>query len=120
MRFMYLIYEDREFGATLPRPQIEQAMKEYQAFESDLKQTGHWVAGSMLDTKTTKTIQGHNGSASTKDGPFGKTKEQVGGFYLVEAKDLNEALKLAQRIPSAKWGAVEVKAVEPEGQSPIR
>src|SRR2546430_15561118 len=105
MRFMYLIYEDREFGATLPRPQIEQAMKEYQAFESDLKQTGHWVAGSMLDTKTTKTIQGHNGSASTKDRPVGKTKGQAGGFYLVEAKDPNEALKLPERRPSAKRGA---------------
>jgi hypothetical protein len=109
MKFMYLIYEDRELGATLPREQIQQAMKDYQAFESDLKQTGHWVAGSMLDTKTTKTIEGHNGSATTKEGPFGKAKEQVGGYYVVEAKDLNEALKLAQRVPSAKWGAVEVK-----------
>lgn len=120
MRFMYLIYEDREFGSTLPKQQIDQAMKEYQAFERDLKQTGHWVAGSMLDTKTTKTIKGHNGSATTKDGPFVSSKEQVGGFYLVEARDLNEALTIAQRIPSAKWGAVEVKAVEPEGQSQIR
>ena len=49
-----------------------------------------------------------------------QSKEQVGGFYLVEAKDLNEAVKLAQRIPSAKWGAVEVKAVEPEGQPASR
>jgi hypothetical protein len=109
MRFMYLIYEDREFGATLPKEQIQQAMKEYQAFENDLKQTGHWVAGSMLDTKTTKTIKGQNGSATTKDGPFVKAKEQVGGFYVVEARDFSEAVKLAQRIPSAKWGAVEVK-----------
>jgi hypothetical protein len=120
MRFMYLIYEDREYGSTLPRQEIQQAMREYQVFERDLKQTGHWVAGSMLDTKTTKTIQGQNGSASTKDGPFVKSKEQVGGFYLVEARDLDEALQLAQRIPSAKWGAVEVKAVEPEGQSALR
>jgi len=116
MRFMYLIYEDREFGATLPKHQIEQAMREYQAFENNLKQTGHWVAGSMLDTRTTKTIQGDNGSSSTKDGPFVKSKEQVGGFYLVEARDLTEAVQLAKQIPSAKWGAVEVKAVEPESQ----
>jgi hypothetical protein len=117
---MYLIYEDRELGATLPKEQIQQAMKDYQAFEQNLKQTGHWVAGSMLDTKTTKTIEGHNGSPSTKDGPLGKVKEQVGGFYLVEAKDLNEAVNLAKGIPSAKWGAVEVKAVEPEGQPAVR
>jgi hypothetical protein len=118
MKFMYLIYEDRELGATLPKEQIQQAIKAYQAFENDLKQTGHWVAGSMLDTKTTKTIEGHNGSATTKDGPFVKAKEQVGGYYVVEAKDLNEALKLAQRVPSAKWGAVEVK--ELTHGSPVR
>ena len=63
----------------------------------------------MLDTKTTKTIQGHNGSSRTKEGPFVNSREQVGGFYVVEARDLNEAVKLAQRIPSTKWGAVEVK-----------
>jgi hypothetical protein len=111
MKFMYLIYEDREYGATLPKEQIQQAMKEYQAFENDLKQTGHWVAGSMLDTKTTRTIQGQNGSA--KEGPFVQSKDQVGGYYVVEARDLNEAVKLAQRIPSAKWGAVEVKELAP-------
>ena len=61
MKFMYLIYEDREFGATLPKQQIEQAMRDYQAYEQSLKQTGHWVAGSMLDTRTTKTVEGQNG-----------------------------------------------------------
>jgi len=111
MRYMYLIYEDREFGATLPKQQIEQAMRDYQAFEQNLKQTGHWVAGSMLDTKTTKTVEGQNGSATTKDGPHVQAKEQVAGFYIVEAKDLNEAVTLAKQVPSAKWGAVEVKAV---------
>lgn len=109
MKFMYLIYEDREFGMTLPKEVIDRAKHDYQAFENDLKQTGHWVAGSMLDTKHTKTIKGQNGSSTTKDGPFVTAKEQVGGYYVVEAKDFNEALTLAKRIPSAKWGAVEVK-----------
>jgi hypothetical protein len=111
MRYMYLIYEDRELGATLPKQQIEQAMRDYQAFEKNLKNTGHWIAGSMLDTNTTKTVEGHNGSATTKDGPYVKAKEQVAGFYIVDAKDLNEAVSLAKEVPSAKWGAVEVKAV---------
>ena len=112
MKYLYLIYEDRKLGATLPKEQIERAMKEYQAFDQSLKQTGHFVSSNMLDTNTIKTIQGEGGRPAAKDGAFANMKEQLGGYYVVEAKDLNEAVKLAERIPSAKWGAVEVRPID--------
>jgi hypothetical protein len=111
MKFLCLIYEDRELGATLPRAEIEKAMKDYQAFNESIKRSGNYVTGNMVDTTRTKTVKGHNGSSSTKDGPYVKSKEQVGGYYVVEAIDLNEAVKIAAQIPSAKWGAVEVKPI---------
>lgn len=112
MKYLCLIYEDRFAGKTLPQSEIEQAMKEYWAFEDSIKQTGNYVGSNALqDTTTATTVRVRNGKLSATDGPFVETKEQLGGYYLIEAKDLNEAIKVAGRIPSAKWGAVEVRPI---------
>ena len=112
MRYLCLIYEDRVAGKTLPQTEIEKAMKEYWAFEDGIKLTGHFVASEALeDTSVATTVRVRNGKISTTDGPFAETKEQLGGFYLISAKDLNDAINVAAKIPSAKWGAVEVRPI---------
>ena len=65
----------------------------------------------LQHTDTATTVRVRNGKVSTTDGPFAETKEQLGGYYLISAKDLNEAISIASRIPSAKWGSVEVRPV---------
>lgn len=112
MKYLCLIYEDRAVGRTLPQAEIERAMKEYSTFEDSVKQSGHYLGSNALeDTSAATTVRVRNGKISTTDGPFMETKEQLGGYYLIEAKDLNDAIKVAARIPSAKWGAIEVRPV---------
>ena len=74
---------------------------------------GHYLGGEALKpVHTATTIRVRNGKMSTTDGPFAETKEQLGGYYLIEAKDLNEAIQVAAKIPSAKTGSVEVRPIE--------
>jgi hypothetical protein len=87
-------------------------MGEYFAFTADIQKNGKFVAGEALQpTGTATTVRVRNGKISTTDGPYVETKEQLGGFYLIEAKDLNEAIQIASRIPSARYGGVEVRPV---------
>jgi hypothetical protein len=112
MKYLCLIYEDRVAGKTLPQAEIQKAMKEYGAFEDSVKQSGHYLGSNALkDTSAAKTVRVRNGKISATDGPFVETKEQLGGYYLIEAKDWDDAIKIAGRIPSAKWGAVEVRPI---------
>ena len=88
-------------------------MGEYFAFTEDIKKSGHYVGGKALQPVNTATsVRVRSGKMSTTDGPFAETKEQLGGYYLIEAKDLNDALQVASRIPSAKIGTVEVRPIQ--------
>lgn len=112
MKYLCLIYEDRVAGKTLPEAEIKKAMQEYWAFEDSIKQSRHLLGSNALeDTSSAKTVRVRNGKISTTDGPFAETKEQLGGYYLIEAKNFDDAIKIAARIPSAKWGAVEVRPI---------
>jgi hypothetical protein len=112
MRYLCLIYENEKQWESLPPAESEAIMNEYFAFTEDIRKNGKMVAGEALQpTVTATTVRVRNGKVSTTDGPFVETKEQLGGFYLIEAKDLNEALKIASRIPSARFGGVEVRPV---------
>jgi len=87
-------------------------MAEYGAFTESVRKNGHWIAAERLQpVQTATTVRIRNGKLSTTDGPYAETKEQLGGFYLINAKDLNDALQVASRIPSAKWGSVEVRPI---------
>ena len=84
----------------MPKADADAIMGEYFAFTDDIKESGHYVAGEALQpVHTATTVRVRNGKVSTTDGPFAETKEQLGGFYLIEAKDLNEAIQVAARIP---------------------
>src|SRR5687768_12434307 len=113
MKYLCLIYDEESKMATMSEQDANAFMGEYFAFTEDIKKSGHYLGGEALKpVSTATTIRVRNGKMSTTDGPFAETKEQLGGYYLIEAADLNEALQIAAKIPSARTGAVEVRPVE--------
>jgi hypothetical protein len=112
MKYLCLIYdEERKLGA-MSKKESDAFMGEYGAFTQDIKNSDHYIAGEALTpVSTATTIRARNGKIATTDGPFAETKEQLGGFYLIEARDLNDAIQVASRIPSAKTGSVEVRPI---------
>ena len=112
MKYLCLIYDDEKKMAGMSQAEGDKFMGEYFAFTEDIRKSGHLVAGEALQPiETATTLRLRNGKLSTTDGPFAETKEQLGGFYLVEAKDLNEAIQVASRIPSVRTGSIEVRPV---------
>jgi hypothetical protein len=96
----------------MPRSESDALLGEYHAFTDAIRKCGHYVAGEALHpTPTATTVRVRNGKVSTTDGPFAETKEQLGGFYLIEAKDLNDAIQVASRIPSARLGSIEIRPI---------
>src|SRR5713226_6143020 len=110
MQYMLLIYSNEK--TRLSPPEESKMMQEYMAFTQDIVKTGKFKAGDRLEsTANATTVQVRNGKTVTTDGPFAETREQLGGYYIVEAKDLDEALAIAARIPGARHGSVEVRPV---------
>ena len=88
-------------------------MGEYFAFTEGIKKSGHFIGGEALQpVQTATTVRVRNGKLSATDGPFAETKEQLGGYYLITAKDLNDAIQVAAKIPSARLGSVEVRPIQ--------
>jgi hypothetical protein len=113
MRYLCLIYDDETKWAAMSKGEADAVMGEYFAFTEDIKKSGHYVGGNALQPVSTATsVRVRTGKMSTTDGPFAETKEQLGGYYLIEAKDLNDALQVAAKIPSAKSGTVEVRPIQ--------
>jgi hypothetical protein len=112
MKYLCLIYDDEKQWANLPKDVRDQYSAEYNTFTESIMKSGHLVGGNELrPTHTATTVRSRNGKVSTTDGPFMETKEQLGGYYLIEAKDLNDAIQVATRIPSAKRGSIEVRPI---------
>ena len=112
MRYLCLIYDDESKWTTMPKAQADAMMGEYFGFTEGIKKSGHYVAGEALQpTQTATTVRIRDGKTSTTDGPFAETKEQLGGFYLIEAKDLDEAIQIGSRIPSVRIGSIEIRPV---------
>lgn len=114
MKYLLLIYSDETRWPTLPQAELEKLMAEYAQFTMEIKRSGHLLDNARLErTATASTIRIRDGKMSTTDGPFAETKEQLGGFYLIEARDLNEAIQIGARIPGARFGSIEVRPVMP-------
>jgi len=112
MKYLCLIYDDEKKMAAMPKAESAAFMGEYFAFTEDVKKSGHYLGGNPLQpVHTATTIRIRDGKVSTTDGPFAETKEQLGGYYLIEARDLNDAVQVASRIPSAKTGSIEVRPI---------
>jgi hypothetical protein len=112
MKYLCLIYENEQLYGTMPKEEVDAVFAEYFAFTQDIGKSGHLRGGEALQpTATATTVRVRNGKVSTTDGPFAETKEQLGGYYLIEAKDLNDAIQVAGRMPGARYGSVEIRPV---------
>ena len=114
MRYLLLCCFDEARWSTLPEPERERIMREYGEFQQNLAASGHYLAGAKLgSTQSATTLREHAGKPVITDGPFAETKEQLGGYHLIDCRDLDEALAIARRIPTLRaGGAVEVRPVE--------
>jgi hypothetical protein len=112
MKYLCLIYDEEKKVGQMSKNESDAFMGEYFAFTEEITKSGHMVAGNALEpVATATTVRVRNGKLSTTDGPFAETKEQLGGYYLIEARDLNDAVQVAAKIPSAKIGSIEVRPV---------
>jgi len=112
MRYLLTIYEDESAWATMSPEESGRIMARYGAFGEELKAAGAYCDGEGLQpTQTATTVRVRDGERLTTDGPFAETKEQLGGYYVVECKDLDEAIAWAAKIPGAETGSVEVRPV---------
>jgi hypothetical protein len=112
MQYLLLIYRNEAEQAKMDAAALQKMRGDYGAFTQSIIQSGHFKAGDGLQpTSTATTVRVRDGKTLTTDGPFAETREQLGGYYLVEAKDLDAALEIAARIPGAKVGSIEVRPV---------
>ena len=112
MKYLCLIYDNEKEWVKFPKDVQDKYMGEYGAFTESIKKSGKFVGANQLQpTQTATTVRARNGKVSTTDGPFAETKEQLGGYYLIEARDLNDAIQVASRIPSARSGSIEVRPI---------
>jgi hypothetical protein len=112
MQYLLLIYDPEKAWTTMPEAERNQLFGDYMKFTQDIKASGHFKAGDALQpTHTATTVRVRDGKTSITDGPFAETREQLGGYYLIDAKDLDEATQIAARIPSAKLGSIEIRPV---------
>ena len=112
MEYMLLIYLNEEEAAGRSEAEKREIFQEFGAFTQSVMKSGHRKAGGPLEfTKSAATVRVRDGKTMVTDGPFAETKEQLGGYVLVEAKDLDEAISIAARIPSSKYGSTEVRPV---------
>ena len=112
MKYLCLVYAEEEKIAALPGGDWDALVAENLKLCEELRESGHYVSASPLDSvRTAVTVRVRNRALSTIDGPFAETKEQLGGYYLIEARDLDEAVQVAGRIPGARLGSIEVRAI---------
>jgi len=116
MKYALLIYSDETIWEKMTEGQRAEVLGRYMALSEDLKRRGQYVLGEPLDdTPTASTVRVREGRTLVTDGPFAETKEQLGGFYVVDVPDLDAALAIAGRIPSADVGSIEVRPIPAYG-----
>jgi hypothetical protein len=114
MLYLLLIYSDEQAWERLPEEKREAILKEYAALTGDMRRQGRWIAGAPLHpTSTATTVRVRDDELVVTDGPFAETKEQLGGFFLIDAPSSDEARAWATKVPAARYGAVEVRPVVP-------
>jgi hypothetical protein len=112
MQYMLLIYSSDAMWEKKTPDEINQIMGEYNAFTESIVKSGNFKAGEELQpVSAATTVRVRNGKPQVTDGPFAETREQLGGFYLIEADNLDQATQIATRIPSAREGCVEVRPI---------
>ena len=114
MNYLLLIYNAEALENALTEPEMKKIMGEYTEFTKSIVQSGAFKGADRLrPVSSASTVRIRNGKVAVTDGPFAETREQLGGYYLIEAKNLDEATAIAARIPSAQTGSIEVRPVWP-------
>ena len=117
MQYLLMIYSNEKETMALGPAALGQMSQEYAEFTKSIVQAGQFKAGDRLrPVATASTVRVRNGKTLVTDGPFAETREQLGGYYLIEAKDLDEASAIAARIPSAQVGSIEVRPIWPHAE----
>ena len=112
MKYLLMIYSDEKVWAAFPPEQQQVEYKRYTEYSEWLGEQGLYVAGDALaSTEQATTVQLRDGKTATTDGPFAETKEQLGGYYIVEAENLDRAIEAAARCPGAEYGTIEVRPI---------
>ena len=107
MRYLCLVYADENVVHSIPDAECV-------SYDESIRESGHCVASEALESVTAaKTVRVRDGRVSVTDGPFAETKEQLGGFYMIEARDLDEAIQIAAGIPPARVGSIELRPIRP-------
>jgi len=113
MKYLCLAYEDEAVFESMPRAQWDALRAETLAYVASLRESGHLISAEPLQSaRTAVTVRVRDRRVATTDGPFAETKEQLGGFFLIEARDLNEAIQVAAKWPGARIGTIEVRPLE--------
>jgi len=117
MKFLCLICAEKVMEQ-MPPAAAEKHYQEYAEFTENIRQSGHYIGcNRLLPPSAATTVRVRNGKVSTTDGPWVETKEQLGGYYVIEARDLNEAIRVAAKIPGAWIGCVEVRPIAEDEQT---
>ncbi|MCL4152545.1 UNVERIFIED_CONTAM: hypothetical protein GTU68_064886 [Idotea baltica] len=113
MKYLLLIYASEAVEPQYGTPEFDELIAGYRTFTKEVEDKGALLGGDALTpVETASTVRVRQGKVQVSDGPFAETKEQLGGYYLLECKDLDEAMDFASRIPSAKHGCVEVRPIQ--------
>jgi hypothetical protein len=112
MKYLCLVFTDERLLEQMPRERLDELVREHSALDDELKGAGQFVhANALQPAHQAVTVRVRQDRISVTDGPFAETKEQLTGFYLVDARDLNDAIQVAARVPSARIGCVEVRPI---------
>ena len=111
MRYLLLIYQDEVAHSQWSEEELAAEYQDYFAFGAETEKLGVSAGDALMPTNTATTVRIRNGKIMTIDGPFAETKEQLGGYYLLDCNDLDEAIKIAAKIPGAKVGSIEIRPI---------
>jgi hypothetical protein len=112
MRYLCMVCYEQKTLDSLSKPEFDSLVAEALAYDDELRKGGHYLySGALQSVVTATTLRIQSGKVSTTDGPFAETKEQLGGYYLVEAPDIEAALAIAAKIPWARFGSIEVRPI---------
>lgn len=113
MKYLCLVYQDEKALGAMSGSEYEALVDEVLAYNEEMRQSGHYVASNALElVESATSLRVRDGKVSITDGPFAETKEQLGGYYLIEARDLNDAIRVASKFPPARLGGIEVRPVK--------
>ncbi|HTG09696.1 MAG TPA: YciI family protein [Candidatus Eisenbacteria bacterium] len=113
MKFLFMIFHDENILDSMPEGEMRTLVDSALGYDDEIRRSGHYIVSNALQrARTARTIRVRGGKATVTDGPFVETKEQLGGFFLIEAKDIDEACEVASRFPPARLGTIEVRPVQ--------